>query len=277
MRNKLLYILLFWFCISCEAFADDPPPFLGASDLPDMNAVLPPPPAFDHALFACDKTRYEWGKALRDTPRGEQAKEDAKASLHAVVKAFSPVMGIAISSKGTPKIYDLLGRTIDTVMIPIKEGKRYHQRMRPFAYFEEASLLPEQEESHNPRASYPSGHSAIGWTTALLLAEIHPEAQTEILKKGYEYGQSRVIAGYHFQSDVDASRLIVSMVLIRLHSDPEFLRALQEARDEFARAIAAPQKAPQKDQKKDKKGDGKKNKDGKKGKKAAPSLFGAAI
>ena len=64
---------------------------------------------------------------------------------------------------------------------------------------------PEQQEELSTNGSYPSGHTAIGWATALVLAEINPDRQNEILKRGFEMGQSRVICGYHFQSDVDAT------------------------------------------------------------------------
>ena len=60
------------------------------------------------------------------------------------------------------------------------------------------------------RPSYPSSHAAAGWAVALVLSELNPDRAEPILKRGYEYGQSRVIAGYHYQSDVDAARLAAS-------------------------------------------------------------------
>ena len=78
---------------------------------------------------------------------------------------------------------------------------------------------PEQQQELSTNGSYPSGHTAIGWATALVLAEINVDRQNEILKRGYEMGQSRVICGYHFQSDVDAARLVASAVVARLHAN----------------------------------------------------------
>ena len=69
---------------------------------------------------------------------------------------------------------------------------------------------------------------------ALLLCEINPAAQDKILKLGYEWGQSRVIAGYHWQSDVDASRLVAAAGYARLHTNAEFLADIAAARAEFA-------------------------------------------
>ena len=59
--------------------------------------------------------------------------------------------------------------------------------------------------------------------------------QNEILKRGYELGESRVICGYHWQSDVDAARIVGSAVVATLHTNPAFQQQLQKAKDEFAK------------------------------------------
>ena len=63
----------------------------------------------------------------------------------------------------------------------------------------------------------------------LMLTELFPQHQDVILHNGYEYGQSRVIAGYHYQSDVDAARLVASAVVARLHADKGFKRQLKKS------------------------------------------------
>ena len=79
---------------------------------------------------------------------------------------------------------------------------------------------------------------------ALLLCEINPAAQDEILKLGYEWGQSRVRSGYHWQSDVDASRLVAAAGYARLHTNAEFLADIAAARAEYARKSAQKTTAP---------------------------------
>ncbi|MBO6051998.1 MAG: peptidase M15 [Bacteroidales bacterium] len=49
------------------------------------------------------------------------------------------------------------------------------------------------------------------------------------------YGESRIIVGAHWQSDVDASRLAGAIGLARLHTSPEFLAQLTKAQNEFKR------------------------------------------
>lgn len=48
-------------------------------------------------------------------------------------------------------------------------------------------------------------------------------------------GQSRVICGYHFQSDVDAARIVASAVVARLHANDAFVKQLNKAKDEFSK------------------------------------------
>ena len=107
------------------------------------------------------------------------------------------------------------------------------RRTRPFCFYEEETCNPEQKEELSTNGSYPSGHTSIGWATALVLAEINPERQNEILKRGFDMGESRVICGYHFQSDVDAGRLTGAMTVARLHADPAFQAQLEKAKKEF--------------------------------------------
>ena len=57
-------------------------------------------------------------------------------------------------------------------------------------------------------------------------------------------GESRVICGYHFQSDVDAGRLTAAGAVARLHADPGFIKQLNKAKKEFARLKKAGKIAP---------------------------------
>ena len=68
-----------------------------------------------------------------------------------------------------------------------------------------------------------------------MLSEINPERQDEIMTRGYEMGQSRVICGYHWQSDIDAARVVASAVVAKLHSNQKFNEQLNKAKEEFRR------------------------------------------
>lgn len=208
--------------------------FLQEGDVPNSFILLPPPPDGASISFLNDQARYNWGKTMRNTPRGAQAVTDARVSGNGVPEAFSEAFGIEINDEVTPEIHKLvIGMKEDAGDLATREAKNYYNRQRPFSFYDEDTCNPEQQEELSTNGSYPSGHTSIGWATALVLAEINPERQNEILKRGYDMGESRVICGYHYQSDVDAGRLTGSVAVARLHADPAFLKQLDKAKAEF--------------------------------------------
>lgn len=210
--------------------------YLEISEVVDSYKLLPPPPEIDSISFLNDKAQYEKGKLLRKTPRGEQAYKDAYITADGVPQAFSQAFGIEITKKNTPEIFKLLGNLReDAGDLATRRAKQEYMRIRPFAYFEESTCRVDDEGSLSKNGSYPSGHTAIGWASALVLAEINPERQNEIISRGYEMGQSRVICGYHWQSDIDAARVVSSAVVARLHSNQKFITQLNKAKEEFKR------------------------------------------
>lgn len=208
--------------------------FLQEGDVPNSYLLLPPPPDGASITFLNDQARYSWGKTLRNTERGAQAARDARVDGNGVPMAFSEAFGIEINEENAPEILKLIiGMREDAGDLGTREAKNYYNRQRPFSFYDEDTCNPEQQAELSTNGSYPSGHTSIGWATALVLAEINPERQNEILKRGYEMGESRVICGYHFQSDVDAGRITGAVTVARLHADPAFQAQLAKAKEEF--------------------------------------------
>ena len=96
----------------------------------------------------------------------------------------------------------------------------------------ESTSVPNYEEDYAETSAYPSVEAQVGWGLALLLAEINPLYQDQILSRGYQYGMSSLITGYNFISDVHAGRMLASAVVARLHADSDFAAAFAAARDE---------------------------------------------
>lgn len=219
--------------------------FLQEGDAPNSLIILPAPPDTASLQFLYDQERYQWGKTLRETERGDTAVEDARVGGDGVPRAFSEAFGIDITSNDTPQIYKLIvGMREDAGDLATRDAKDHYKRQRPFSFYKEDTCNPEQQQDLSTNGSYPSGHTSIGWATALVLAELNPERQNEILTRGYEMGQSRVICGYHYQSDVDAGRLTGSVIVARLHADPGFQAQLKKAKKEFRKLRKAGKVAP---------------------------------
>ena len=165
--------------------------FLQEGDVPNSLKILPTPPDGASILFLYDQARYNWGKTMRNTDRGEQAFQDARVEGDGVPRAFSEAFGTTISKENSPEIYTLIvGMREDAGDLGTREAKNYYNRQRPFSFYGEDTCNPEQQQELSTNGSYPSGHTSIGWATALVLAEINPDRQNEILERGYEMGQS---------------------------------------------------------------------------------------
>ena len=219
---------------SNNIFAEDKEAsFLSEDEIPTGAKFLPLPPKPSEAAFYNDWLRYEWGKSMRDTERGKVAAEDAVHTLEYFAKIFSEPFGLEISKENTPEIYALLDRLLATTRMCNQKSKARLMRVRPFMQFHEPTPVPEDEERLSTNSSYPSGHTTMGWAIALVLSDINPERQDEILQRGFEYGESRVIVGFHYQSDVDAARVITSTLVNRMHAKEDFVKQLQKAKAEF--------------------------------------------
>ncbi len=229
--KKFLFIPLLLVAVSI--MANEPQPYFNVDQMPNAVVYLPAPPQTNEMRFAYDTAQYQWGKQMRSTARGEKARLDAEYSIERMAAIFSPIMGITISKENTPQIWKLLTDATKTTDLATHKAKQTYMRKRPYMYFNEPTLVPEDEEELSHNGSYPSGHTTLGWSTALILCEINPKAQDALLKEGFEYGQSRVIAGFHWQSDVDAARVLTSAAFARLHTNKAYLNQLKKAQKEF--------------------------------------------
>lgn len=232
MKSSLFLILSL--AVTLIVHSQEPLPLLTPQQMPNPIRFLPPPPDRASEAFAYDEAQYLWGKEQRlDSARLAIAVKDADWTIEYICREFSEPFGMTISKESTPAIFHLLYVALISADMVGKLPKDFYQRTRPYVYYGEPTIFPQDEEELRNNGSYPSGHTIEGWSAALLLTELNPDRADTILARGYMYGQSRVIAGYHWQSDVDAGRLAASAALARLHADKRFMRLLRKAHREF--------------------------------------------
>ena len=169
---------------------------------------------------------------LEGTPRWELAKQDADLSFPNAAKTFSCALGIPINEKDTPHLYLLLRRTVADAGLSTYTAKDHYRRVRPFMLNRKPICTPEEEKALRTDGSYPSGHTAIGWVWALILAEIAPDHADAILARGRAYGESRIICNVHWYSDVQEGRFMGAAAVARLHADTQFMADLEAAKKE---------------------------------------------
>ena len=208
--------------------------------MPNMKEFLPGPPAEGSVAFEYDLAVYEQGKQIRvtDAKAAAAAQAQSDSGVKNLCKQFSQAFGMELSEERTPQIYLLMRDGVITCVKSVIEPKEYYHRTRPFAYHKEGTLMPDSEGMLHQNGSFPSGHTLRGWAMALLLLEINPDRAEELLTLGYQYGYSRVISGYHWQSDVDASRLVAAAAVAKLHTSERFLKQMKRAKREYKRLSA---------------------------------------
>lgn len=214
------------------------PGFLEAAERPDSLVLVPPPPAPGSAAEAQDIAIHRSMGALRDTARWRLAAADADVGFPRAASVFSCALGVRITERDTPNLYELLQRVMVDAGQSTSAAKAKYQRPRPFVVYDDPICVPEDAKVLRGNGAYPSGHAAAGWAWALVLAEIAPDRMTEVLRRGHEFGQSRVVCGVHWQTDVDTGRTVAAAVVARLHADADFTAQLERAKAEVARQRA---------------------------------------
>ena len=208
-------------------------PYIDYEDLPDAAIYLPKPPTDESVYFAYDLNQHIVNSRKRREAEGVTARADVEYSLDYFCEIFSSQFGKEISSTKTPQIYELLRRIHPSGNAATQAPKSYYRRLRPYVKLNEISGYPSDDEGLRNTGSYPSGHASGSWLYALVLSEINPKAEEEILARAYQYGQGRVITGFHWQSDVDAGRIVASAVYSHLHACDEFMKQMSLAKQEF--------------------------------------------
>lgn len=210
--------------------------FLDKDHVPSIITLVSPPPAEGSALYKNDVEKFYEGQKQKDTPRWRVAAREADLSINGLLHAFSPAMGIEMSNEKTPEIFELVKKAkVDLVKFGSKPVKKYYQRVRPYVKLKEHTCLIEEEAEHaKSNGSYPSSHTTIGTGIALLLAEINPDRADRILEKGRDFGENRVICGYHWDSDVRTGRNIAAIMVSALHANKAFNEQMAKAKAEFS-------------------------------------------
>lgn len=222
-----------------QGYADHPEGYLVANSDFEALAFLPPPPEDGSLRAQNDLAVYRATRTMKGQARWAQATADAEIVTPSAPEVFSEALGARFDPSRTPTLALLLGRThADLEMIQASAKARY-ARPRPFVS-EPADICVEAAPWLTESGSYPSGHAAMGWAWALILAELAPDRAEAILTRGLAYGDSRTICGVHYVSDVEAGRLVGAALVARLLADPAFRRDLKRAQIEWRRSCLQP-------------------------------------
>jgi acid phosphatase (class A) len=207
-------------------------PLLSTADI-DPVLVLPPPPAAGSAQAKAELAE------LHAVEAGRTDAEEADARLDGDTKnatIFAGVLGPDFDLAKLPATSALLALVRASEKATVDHGKDEFKRQRPYAI---DTTLKSCKRNDDPLSSYPSGHTSMAFSMGETLARLVPEKAGPLLARAQRYGQSRIVCGQHFRSDVSAGQMLGLLIAERLMAKPVFRAAFVAARAELVRAGVA--------------------------------------
>lgn len=213
----------------CSASPSAP---LKSGNLPDERLALASPPATGLASQTDDERIFTRTRALKDTPRWTLAQTDADLRPAPFLRGFSCAAGFEIDSEKAPALTKILGMMAKAEGHRTSEEKHHWNRLRPFIG-NDAPICVARDGLLAKSPSYPSGHTIAGYYTALVLSALLPERSAELLQRGRVIGESRIVCGVHWASDVAAGYQAAGAFAVATLENPAVRALMPDARREL--------------------------------------------
>ena len=218
--------------------ASRPAGFLTAETLPNALATIPPAPKEGDARNTLDWDIFLKTRVLEGTDRWALAKSDDSFRPVDLLKDFSCAVGVELTPGNSPALLNIISRTTIDAGMAAEAAKQFYKRTRPFQH-NPGNICIDRDGGIAKSFDYPSGHSSLGFTAGLVIAQLSPEHSTAVLARGRAYGESRVVCGVHNMSAVEAGRTNAAGVFAALQGSLAYREMLDKARGELVVARAA--------------------------------------
>jgi acid phosphatase (class A) len=207
----------------------------------DPSRLLPPPPADGSEAQQRELTEVERIVKTRSKDRFQQAAWDNE---HEDATAFASVVGPGFDLEKLPATARLLKVVLNDQSVAASTAKEYFHRKSPAAVSEVGTAHYKdwscdanvKKPADRPLRSYPSGHATMGYSLAIVLADLMPERSQAILARAQDYAYSREVCGDHYHSDVEASHALGNAIGIRLLNSASLKSQIEAARAELKAA-----------------------------------------
>ncbi|WP_162683988.1 glycoside hydrolase domain-containing protein [Streptomyces populi] len=142
----------------------------------------------------------------------------------------------------TSALFSRVTKNLDKV----DAAKNHYGYLRPYVRLgfvgDGGDVHESQDGSYSGLAtsgSYPSGHTYGGYEAGTVLATLLPELAPSILARTSEYGDNRVVLGFHYPLDVMGGRITGQATVAHRWADPDFRRLLTQAHTEIENVLLA--------------------------------------
>lgn len=171
--------------------------------------------------------------ALARTPEREKA---AIADQYQTLARFLEGAGIPFAGNEHREVRLLYREAQIELGIVLLGVRRLTNRQRPFTVWNKVRVKP-CPGGRPEGTSFPAGHAATAALYAELLGTAAPELATKLEERVKDYGESRLVCGFHYRSDLAAGDKAGRAVAKALLSDRAFRARFDETRAETRLAL----------------------------------------
>ena len=233
---------------ACPRPLEGPPNYLPVPPVNTLTLIGPPPAADSTAQRADLQAVLAAQREARQRHTTALAVADVEVSCARIASAAAEFHGQAETA--APLVF--LNRAALQASSLTGAPKRFWRRPRPYLASDQVERLGDVAVNagvpefpggaaafrrQRDNTSYPSGHAAFGQACAILLARMLPERRRELFERGRGFGDSRLVVGAHYPSDVTAGRALATAGAALMFSNPCFEQDFSSARVALRRAL----------------------------------------
>lgn len=225
--------------------------YLLPAELPDVGLWLPKWQTITAKGQAADDETMNTIGTLPPARRLSAAQDDVLDG-ESILERFQIATGRKLNRCNAPTLVQMVDRLIADGSAEVASVKNVpDQRRRPLVSIPNLTtcLDPVDLAGHRfndlvtyklaTTGSYPSTHALTGMVTGMLLADLMPERTVDVYRRGIEFGDSRVVCGFHYPTDVQAGRLAGVALWAREQGSQSFNADLERARNEVQAAVVS--------------------------------------
>lgn len=187
-------------------YSDKIPPEEKVSDLVsiDWRNVLPEPPE-NNSQITRKEIQEVSDLCKKRTDRQEELVRVVDKDIRVMFERLLKDNNLSYPAEKIKKLYD-------TVVFPVIMNLKWqYNRPRPYQLAPKFGVEIDYIRTDTINTpSYPSGHTAYATIIASVLSDMYPEFSSEFYELANTAGKAREIQGVHYESDNDASMVIVS-------------------------------------------------------------------
>jgi len=197
----------------------------------DLSSLLLAPPC-----DSCDITKAELVELQQlQKSRTPEMVKHASDDYTRTLDRFLGGIGIPTDAEKMASAQPLFACVAQITEDAVDKAKLKFNRTRPYNLPDNELQVLKAISPHDTSA-YPSGHSAFGMVTGLILIETVPELRERILSRIEDFGFSRLISGVHFRSDVYAGEIAGALIAQALFADNGFRSQIEDAKPALRKA-----------------------------------------